>query len=160
MVSLLQRVPFSNAKKEPKGFSPGVRHFAKAQCSLATVSIRGHRLRSASRRPPFDVCGFAARRYAPNPLMNTYARPAEGAKGQKQDQRQKPKQDQKIAAFVSSYMEFAHTRKNRSAIRPPRLILICPPLRKAEWRCSSGGRRVAPFDEVELIERRSSRSRP
>jgi hypothetical protein len=27
-VSLLQRVPFSNAKKEPKGFAPGVRHFA------------------------------------------------------------------------------------------------------------------------------------
>jgi hypothetical protein len=106
------------------------------------------------------VFGFAERRYAPNPLMNTYARPAEGAKGQKQDQRQKPKQDQKIAAFVSSYMEFAHTRKNRSAIRPPRLILICPPLRKAEWRCSSGGGRAAPFDEVEHIERRSKRSRP
>ena len=47
-VSLLQRVPFSNAKKEPKGFAPGVRHFAEAQCSLATVSIRGHRLRFAS----------------------------------------------------------------------------------------------------------------
>ncbi|PNG40484.1 hypothetical protein A1354_14765 [Pseudomonas asplenii] len=47
-VSLLHRVPFSNAKKEPKGFAPGVRHFAEAQCSLATVSIRGHRLRFAS----------------------------------------------------------------------------------------------------------------
>jgi hypothetical protein len=32
--------------------------------------------------------------------------------------------------------------------------------REAEWRCSSGGRRVAPFDAVEHIERRSSRSRP
>ena len=29
-------------------FTPGVRHFAEAQCSLATVSIRGHRLRFAS----------------------------------------------------------------------------------------------------------------
>ena len=47
-VSLLQRVPFSNAKKEPKGFAPGVRHFAEAQCSLATASIRGHRLRFAT----------------------------------------------------------------------------------------------------------------
>jgi hypothetical protein len=39
-------------------------------------------------------------------------------------------------------------------------LLIYPPLRQAEWRRSSGGRRVAPFDEVEHIERRSSRSRP
>jgi hypothetical protein len=30
------------------------------------------------------VRGSAARRYAPTPLMNTYARPAEGAKDQKQ----------------------------------------------------------------------------
>ncbi|CAI8907621.1 hypothetical protein EMIT0P43_40117 [Pseudomonas jessenii] len=57
------------------------------------MSIRGHRLRSASRRPPLDVFDFVERRYAPNPLMNTYARPAEGAKDQKpdQDQKQKPK---------------------------------------------------------------------
>jgi hypothetical protein len=82
---------FSRRRKVSKRLRPGVRHFAKAQCSLAAVSIRGHRLRSASRRPPLDVCGFAARRYAPNPLMNTSARPAEGAKDQKQDQQQKPK---------------------------------------------------------------------
>ncbi|KAB0510649.1 hypothetical protein F7R05_23925 [Pseudomonas koreensis] len=30
------------------------------------------------------------------------------------------------------------------------------PLRQAERRCSSGGRRAAPFDEVEHIERRCS----
>jgi len=30
------------------------------------------------------VFGFAERRYAPDPPMNTYARPAEGAKDQKQ----------------------------------------------------------------------------
>ena len=52
-VSLLQRVPFSNAgvpaqQKGTKRLCPGVRHFAEAQCSLATVSIRGHRLRFAS----------------------------------------------------------------------------------------------------------------
>ncbi len=32
------------------------------------------------------------------------------------------------------------------------LILIHPPLRKAEWRCSSGDWRAAPFGEAELID--------
>jgi hypothetical protein len=41
--------------------------------------------------PPLDVCGCAARRCAPNPRMDTYARPAEGAK----DQKPKPKRDHK-----------------------------------------------------------------
>ena len=41
--------------------------------------------------PPLYVCGFAARRCAPNPRMNTSARPADGAK----DQKPKPKQDNK-----------------------------------------------------------------
>ena len=98
--------PFFKRQKGTKRLRPGVRHFAKAQCSLAPVSIGGHRLRSASRRPPLDVCGFAARRYAPTPLMNTSARPAEGAKDQKQDQDLKPQpqpqQDQKIAASFHS----------------------------------------------------------
>jgi hypothetical protein len=39
-------------------------------------------------------------------------------------------------------------------------LLIYPPLRQAEWRRSSGGRRVAPCGEAAHIERRSSRSRP
>src|SRR3990167_4802923 len=40
------------------------------------------------------------------------------------------------------------------------LILIHPPLREAEWRCSSGEWRAAPFDAVEHAACRSSRSRP
>jgi hypothetical protein len=40
------------------------------------------------------------------------------------------------------------------------LILIHPPPREAEWRCSSGGGRAAPCGEAAHIERRSSRSRP
>jgi hypothetical protein len=76
--------PFFKRQKGTKRLRPGVRRLAEAPRTLATVPIRGHRLRSASRRPPLDVCGFAARRYAPNPLMDTYARPAEGAKDQKQ----------------------------------------------------------------------------
>jgi hypothetical protein len=53
------------------------------------------------------VFGFAERRYAPDPLMNTYARPAEGAKdqnqNQNQDQRQKPKLDQRITAAAPKW---------------------------------------------------------
>ncbi len=40
--------------------------------------------------PPLDVCGFAAWRCAPNPLMNTFARPAEGAEDQKPHQKPEP----------------------------------------------------------------------
>ena len=52
MVSLLQRLTFPNAgvpaqRKVGKRLCPGVRHLAEARCSLATVSIRGHHLRSA-----------------------------------------------------------------------------------------------------------------
>ena len=39
---------FSRRRKVSEGLCPGVRHFAEAQCSLATVSIRGHRLRFAA----------------------------------------------------------------------------------------------------------------
>ncbi|MVW88626.1 hypothetical protein EI969_22235, partial [Pseudomonas sp. PB101] len=35
-----------------------------------------------------------------------------------------------------------------------------PPPRKAEWRCSSGDWRAAPFDAVELIACRCQRSQP
>ena len=71
---------FSRRRKvSKKRLAPSVRHLAKARCSLAPVSIWGHRLRSASRRPPLDVCGFAARRFAPDPQMNTFTRPPEGA---------------------------------------------------------------------------------
>ncbi|AWM91986.1 hypothetical protein DJ564_14735 [Pseudomonas sp. 31-12] len=102
---------FSRRRKVSKRLRPGVRRLAEAPRSLATVSIRGHRLRSASRRPPLDVCGFAARRYAPNPLMNTYARPAEGARDQDQDQRQKPKPTaffKVVIASTVSLRDFYH----------------------------------------------------
>ncbi|MDF9905909.1 UNVERIFIED_ORG: hypothetical protein OKW15_003865 [Pseudomonas reinekei] len=60
----------------------------------------------------------------------------------------------------SAYIFALHHSSGRALARLPLLILIHPPPRKAERRCSSGGRRAAPFDEVEHIERRSSRSRP
>ena len=141
---------FSKRRKVSKRLRPGVRRLAEAPRSLATVSIRGHRLRSASRRPPLDVCGFAARRYAPNPLMNTSTRPAEGAKDQRQDQHLKPQPqpqpDQKIAASFHSTAPTGdggtpalHHSTGRALARQQLLILICPPLWEAEWRCSSGG---------------------
>ncbi|PPK39731.1 hypothetical protein CD175_09620 [Pseudomonas laurylsulfatiphila] len=48
----------------------------------------------------------------------------------------------------------------RALARLQLVILIHPPPRKAEWRCSSGDGRAAPFDAVELIACRSKRSRP
>ncbi|OXR37647.1 hypothetical protein PSJE_12490 [Pseudomonas jessenii] len=58
------------------------------------------------------------------------------------------------------HFELCTVRKIRPAGRPPRLLLICPPPREAEWRHSSGDWRAAPFDAVELIACRSKRSRP
>ncbi len=60
----------------------------------------------------------------------------------------------------SAYTRALYHSSGRALARLQLLILIHPPPRQAEWRCSSGGRRAAPFDEVEHIERRSSRSRP
>ncbi|POA68021.1 hypothetical protein C1884_11565 [Pseudomonas sp. GW460-R15] len=53
-----------------------------------------------------------------------------------------------------------HHSTGRALARLPLLILIRPPLREAEWRCSSGGWRAAPYGVAGHIERRSSRSRP
>ena len=50
--------------------------------------------------------------------------------------------------------------RGRALARLALLILIHPPLREAEWRCSSGEWRAAPFDAVEHAACRSSRSRP
>src|SRR5471032_1331693 len=77
--ALTARHFFQTPKKYPKRLAPSVRLLAWARCSLAPVFIWGHRLRSASRRPPLDVCGFAARRYAPTPQLNTSTQPPEGA---------------------------------------------------------------------------------
>jgi hypothetical protein len=71
----------TNASKKvsKKKARPDVRPLAGARCSFVPAFIWGHRLRSASRRPPLDVCGFAARRYAPAPQINASTQPAEGA---------------------------------------------------------------------------------
>ncbi len=53
-----------------------------------------------------------------------------------------------------------HHSSGRALARLQLLILIHPPLREAEWRCSSGEWRVAPFDSVEHAACRSKRSQP
>jgi len=54
----------------------------------------------------------------------------------------------------------SHHSSGRALARLQLLILIHPPLREAEWRCSSGEWRAAPFDAVELIACRCQRSQP
>ena len=66
-------------KSKQKNARPGVRPLARARCSFVPAFIWGHRLRSASRRPPLDVFDFVERRYAPAPQMNASTQPAEGA---------------------------------------------------------------------------------
>jgi hypothetical protein len=95
-VSLLQRLTF------PDAGMPAQRKVSKRLCPWRTALRLGsvfppygvHPGASPTvcfAAPPLDVCGYAARRCAPNPRMNTSARPADGAKNQKP----KPKQDHK-----------------------------------------------------------------
>ncbi|VEF09480.1 Uncharacterised protein [Pseudomonas fluorescens] len=66
-VSLLQRVPFSNAKKEPKGFAPAYGPLAGARGTFVTGPIRAQRLRFASLHL-LPLCTTASYgRYAPTP---------------------------------------------------------------------------------------------
>jgi hypothetical protein len=60
----------------------------------------------------------------------------------------------------SAHTHAPHHSSGRALARLQLLILIHPPPREAEWRCSSGDWRAAPFDAVELIACRSKRSRP
>ncbi|KPU58554.1 hypothetical protein AN403_3575 [Pseudomonas fluorescens] len=63
-----------------------------------------------------------------------------------------PTEEQSIAA---AYTHALHHSTGRALARLPLLILIHPPPRQAERRCSSGDRRAAPFDAVEPIACRS-----
>jgi hypothetical protein len=58
----------------------------------------------------------------------------------------------------SAYIFALHHSSGRALARLQ--LLIHPPPREAERRCSSGDGRAAPFDAVELIACRSKRSRP
>jgi hypothetical protein len=60
----------------------------------------------------------------------------------------------------STYTHAPHHSSGRALARLQLLILIHPPPREAEWRCSSGDGRAAPFDAVELIACRCQRSQP
>jgi len=68
-----------------------------------------------------------------------------------------PTEEQKQS---SPHRAASHHSSGRALARLQLLILIHPPPRQAEWRCSSGDGRAAPFDAVELIACRSKRSRP
>jgi len=56
----------------------------------------------------------------------------------------------------AAHTHVLHHSTGRALARLQLLILIHPPPREAEWRCSSGGGRAAPFGAAEHIERRSS----
>jgi hypothetical protein len=60
----------------------------------------------------------------------------------------------------STYTHAPHHSSGRALARLQLLILIHPPPREAEGRCSSGDWRAAPFDAVELIACRCQRSQP
>ena len=55
----------------------------------------------------------------------------------------------------SAYTFALHHSSGRALARLQLLILIHPPPRQAEWRCSSGDWRAAPFGAAELIACRS-----
>ncbi|CAI8969509.1 hypothetical protein EMIT0P44_600006 [Pseudomonas sp. IT-P44] len=94
MVSPLRRVPFPNAEKEPKGFSPDVRWLANARHALAPVLLRG----PAAIGHPWP-CAANPASMPGCPLRRTSTRPSDGA-----DQNQKPKQSKNEAACQPTWL--------------------------------------------------------
>ena len=102
-VSLLQRVTFSKRRKgNPKGFAPA--YGTSLRLSVPSLRCPSGGIAYGLLRCTSSRCmrlrRTALRAY---PLMDTSARPAEGAEDQKPHQEPKPKPDQKITAFGSSY---------------------------------------------------------
>ena len=79
-VSLLQRVPFSNAKKEPKGFAPA--YGTSLRLSVPSLRCPSGGIAYGLLRCTSSRC-MRLRRTALRafPLMDTFAQPAEGAGG-------------------------------------------------------------------------------
>jgi hypothetical protein len=111
--------PFFKRQKGTKRLCPGVRHFAEAQCSLATVSIRGIAygwLRCTSSRC-MRLRRTALRAY---PLMNTFARPAEEVGTARSRAKAKAKaksKDRSLRQFLQG--DWLHSVRTWSADRPP-----------------------------------------
>jgi len=82
--------------------------------------------------PPLDVCGSAAWRCAPNPRMDTFARPAEGAEDQKPHQEQepkpKPKQIKRSQPSAVPTGDWVYSVGVWSAVRPPSRASSLPQL--------------------------------
>jgi len=133
---------------------------------------------------PAVLSGFSrASSLLQSPLRRTCAQPHEGRTPQKQSEaayrpacllgsfvcdctcacqaafasKPAPTEEQKQN---SPHRAASHHSSGRALARLQLVILIHPPPRQAERRCSSGDGRAAPFDAVELIACRSKRSRP
>ena len=65
-----------------------------------------------------------------------------------------PTEEQKQSKNRAAYTHALHHSTGQALARLP--LLIHPPPRQAEWRCSSGDWRAAPFDAVEHIAGRCS----
>src|SRR5471030_2440985 len=131
---------FKRQKKvSKKRLAPSVRPLAKARRSFVPVFIWGHRLRSASLRPPLDVCGFAARRYAPTPQMNTSTQPPEGAG------RARSRAGELTLGLMSGKKRVAYTQPCRSEACPRRrpasrpISLRCTRSNCGSWLACEGG---------------------
>jgi len=74
---------FSNAKKVTKKSRPKRPAPRLGSAYLRSGIHPGTSPPVCCAAPPFDVCGFAARRCAPTPRMNASTQPSEGAGGSK-----------------------------------------------------------------------------
>ncbi len=119
--ALTARHFWQTPQKYPKGLAPSVRPLAKARRSFAPVSIWGHRPTVCFATTYMRWVRLRRTALRANPQMNTSTQPPEGAVDQDQkpkpkpepepepkpkpkpEPKPKPKQNQKIAAFGSSY---------------------------------------------------------
>jgi hypothetical protein len=123
MVSLLQRVTFSKRRKgNPKGFAPA--YGTSLRLSVPSLrcpsgGIASGLLRCTSSRW-MRLRRMALRAF---PLMDTYARPAEGAEDQKPHQKPEPepepKQIKRSQPSAVPTWDWVYSVGDWSAVRPP-----------------------------------------
>jgi hypothetical protein len=174
LVPLLQRVTLEKRQSNQSAFAPFVRCLAQARHALAPVLLRGpaaihaglptaQNLHSASRWGVHRQSQSEAAYRPAYPLKRT--RPPVGASSLAMDPRAPRLTSKhalslttiasKLAPTGAGYTRALHHSSGRALARLQLLILIHPPLREAEWRCSSGEWRAAPFDAVEHAACRS-----
>jgi len=142
--------PFFKRQKGTKRLCPGVRPARWGSGYLRYGTDPGAAATVCFAAPPSAVYDCVARSLRSHPRIDPVTKPAEGAKDQKPEQKQRQKQ--KIAAFGSSYSWIAHQLKNRSDVRPPSRAGSLPQKQKQKQSSAAARGAAAPLNNERKLE--------